>query len=137
MARAQRSCLRASHTCAFSFSSKSVGLRLEFQRFGTHLCPEPRSLSQVWLNSLARGTVSALSASPQRTAVTSCTHHCPKLLSLSLPCKLKFVRLLVVRFLKRQSSTLRRSRNTPVPQTSLTKFALQTKVRSFGDINKC
>ncbi len=29
------------------------------QRFGvlgTHLCPELRSLSQVWLNSLARGT---------------------------------------------------------------------------------
>ena len=39
------------------------------------------------------GTVSALSASPQRTAVTSCTHHCPKLRSLSLPCKLKFARL--------------------------------------------
>ena len=26
---------------------------------------------------------------------------------------------------------------TPLPQTSLTKFALQTKVHSFGDITKC
>ncbi len=36
--QAQRLLCYCSHPFAFSFSSKSVGLRLEFQRFSTHLC---------------------------------------------------------------------------------------------------